>query len=301
MSEDQASKSSQPTDISCDDSWGTKKPDEKLTAQLVRYFVLFGLVLLYFLFVVWPPDFEYAESLKKVSNATVRDVRSDLIFFKYSPKHYFRMSVTYDQRLLMMVMVVGAFGSFIHAATSFADYVGNRRLFRSWIPWYALRPLVGAPTAVLLYFVVRAGFLTATASGGDVNRFGVAAIAGLSGMFSLKAADKLKEVFDTLFKTDEKRKDALQNPVPTIQSLEPGTYSLGKVLPDLKVKGDGFVQKSIVQFNSSNRDTKVESSALLSAKILPADTAKVGSIKVTVINPPPGGGISEPAILVIEQ
>ena len=122
------------------------------------------------------------------------------------------MSVNYDQRLLLMVIVLGTLGSYVHAANSFADYVGNRQLFWSWMPWYALRPLVGAPTAIFLYFVMRAGFLTASASGGDINRFGIGAIAGLSGLFSVKAGDKLKEVFDTLFKTEEKRKDALQKP-----------------------------------------------------------------------------------------
>ncbi|HYY30000.1 MAG TPA: hypothetical protein VE860_18800 [Chthoniobacterales bacterium] len=89
--------------------------------------------------------------------------------------------------------------------------------------------------------------------------------------------------------------------MPAIQALEPQTYAVGREMPDLKIKGDGFVQKSIVQLNGSDRDTKFENSTLLSAKLLPSDAAKAGSIKVTVMNPPPGGGVSEPAILVVEQ
>ena len=58
------------------------------------------------------------------------------------------------------------------------------------------------PMAVLFYFVVRAGFLSSGVSAGEVNRFGIAAVAGLVGMFSVKAGDKLKELFDTLFKTE---------------------------------------------------------------------------------------------------
>ena len=74
-----------------------------------------------------------------------------------------------------------------------------------------------------------------------MNRFGIAAIAGLAGMFSLKAADKMKELFDTLFKTAEKRKDSLENPVPTIQALKPDKHPVGAELPGVLVEGSGFV------------------------------------------------------------
>jgi hypothetical protein len=100
-------------------------------AQHVGFVLLLGLVLLYLLCVVWPPDFEYAKSLQKVSGATVRDVSTELTFARYGHRQYIRMTVTYDQRLLMMIIILGAFGSYIHAATSFADYIGNRRLFWS--------------------------------------------------------------------------------------------------------------------------------------------------------------------------
>jgi hypothetical protein len=39
-----------------------------------------------------------------------------------------------------------------------------------------------------------------------VNPFGVIAIGALVGMFADKAAQKLAEVFDTLFKADDTRK-----------------------------------------------------------------------------------------------
>jgi hypothetical protein len=167
--------------------------------------------------------------------------------------------------------------------------------------WYLLRPLVGAPTALLLYFVVRAGFLTASASAGDVNRFGIAAIAGLAGMFSLKAADKMKELFDALFKTDEKRKDSLQNPVPTVQALKPDKHRVGTELPGVLVEASGFVARSIVQMNGSTRETEFRNATQLFAKLQAADVAKVGTLQLTVVNPPPGGGTSAPAVLEVDQ
>jgi hypothetical protein len=38
---------------------------------------------------------------------------------------------------------------------------------------------------------------------GDLSPYGVAAVAGLAGLFSKQATDKLREVFETLFKTEK--------------------------------------------------------------------------------------------------
>lgn len=106
-----------------------------------------------------------------------------------------------ELELLLIVMVSGAVGSFVHAATSFASYVGNRKLGSSWLWWYVLRPFIGAGLAVIFYFVVRGGFLQAGSSAADaLNLYGLAALGGLSGMFSKQATDKLREVFDNVFK-----------------------------------------------------------------------------------------------------
>ena len=63
---------------------------------------------------------------------------------------------------------------------------------------------------LLFYFVIRAGFVT-TGQASAVNPFGIAAIAGLAGMFSKQATDKLKELFDQLFASsqDAQRNDKL--------------------------------------------------------------------------------------------
>ena len=39
---------------------------------------------------------------------------------------------TFDERLLLLVMVAGMLGSFIHGATSLADYIGKHRFSRRW-------------------------------------------------------------------------------------------------------------------------------------------------------------------------
>ncbi len=54
-----------------------------------------------------------------------------------------------DTALILLVLLSSALGSYVHAATSFSDYVGNRRLAKSWTWWYLLRVLVGATLALL--------------------------------------------------------------------------------------------------------------------------------------------------------
>jgi hypothetical protein len=104
-------------------------------------------------------------------------------------------------------------GSCVHSAQSFVSYVGNRQIVRSWLSWYLLRPFIGLALAEVFYFVVRGGFFTGGAAGtGAINPFGLAALGGLTGMFSKEATDKLREVFKNLFRTEEAspRKDKLK-------------------------------------------------------------------------------------------
>jgi hypothetical protein len=199
--------------------------------------------------------------------------------------------------------VVSALGSFIHLVSSFVDFVGNRRLTRSWMWWYVLRPYVGVPMAVLFYFVVRAGFLSSGVSAGEVNRFGIAAVAGLVGMFSVKAGDKLKELFDTLFKTETQpqRKDTLTNPVPIVQSIKPSRQVAGAQFVDVVVSGSGFVPSSVVKVGKVGRETQFRNLKELSVKLLAEDVAKAGAVSLTVTNPPPGGGVSDPMVLELEN
>jgi hypothetical protein len=65
---------------------------------------------------------------------------------------------------------------------------------------------MGMTLAMIAYFVMRAGFFSAGAEPGDVSSFGVAAVAGLVGIFSKLLVDKLNEVFTFLFKITKEAK-----------------------------------------------------------------------------------------------
>lgn len=188
-----------------------------------------------------------------------------------------------EVRLLLIALLAGALGSYIHAATSFADYVGNRKLSGNWVWWYLLRPFIGMSLALVFYFVVRGGFISPSAGGTDMNPFGIAAMAGLVGMFSKNAIDKLNEVFTSLFgsKGDDKRGDKLQS--PTISTIKPTKGPLAGQTA-VTITGSGILPKARVTIGGKAASGVVVSSdGKTIAAITPqGDTA--GAVDVEVIN-----------------
>ncbi|MFY9725349.1 MAG: hypothetical protein WB579_08945 [Bryobacteraceae bacterium] len=119
-----------------------------------------------------------------------------------------------EVNLLVLVLLFGALGSFVHVAKSFASFAGNRVLVASWLWWYLLQPVAGMALALLFYVVIRGGLFAPGSYSGAVNTYGFAGVSGLAGMFSKKATDKLGEVFGAMFRTvaDAQRKDKLSSP-----------------------------------------------------------------------------------------
>ncbi len=110
--------------------------------------------------------------------------------------------MSFEVRLLAIVATAAAIGSFVHIATSFAKFIGTGTFDARWLWWYTLRIPIGAALALVVYFAIRGGLLTASSLGSaDINPFGIAALSGLVGLFSRQATDKLEETFNTLFRT----------------------------------------------------------------------------------------------------
>lgn len=206
-----------------------------------------------------------------------------------------------EVKLVLVVMIAGALGSYVHAASSFADFVGNRRLAASWLWWYFLRPFIGVALALVLYFAIRGGLLPMGADVHAVSLFGIAAISALAGMFSKQATDKLKEVFDTFFKTatGDQRADKLHNPVPKITAIDPATVPVATE-HSITVSGSDFVAGAIARLAGSDLRTDVKNGTQLVASLTAADTRTPGSHNLTVFNPPPGGGSSTAVPLVVQ-
>jgi hypothetical protein len=121
--------------------------------------------------------------------------------------------------VLLMVVLLGAFGGSVHLLRSLVKFVGNRRLKRSWLLYYLSTPLVGAGLASIVYMMLRIGLLgpsggsaNGSANGSaisNLNLIAIYAFAALSGLFAETASNKLSEVFRTMFRTADRTKDPL--------------------------------------------------------------------------------------------
>lgn len=150
------------------------------------YMVILNLGIVYLLIKIWPDKIPPAETPETVTALFGR----------------FQFTLSLEVRFMLIAVLAGALGSYIHAATSFVDFVGNRKFVKSWTWWYLLRPFIGVALALMVYFGTRGGLISATTGANGLNAYGVAAIAGMAGLFSKQATDKLREVFETLFKTE---------------------------------------------------------------------------------------------------
>jgi len=91
----------------------------------------------------------------------------------------------------------------------------------------------------------------------------------------------------------------IDNPVPNITSIQPGSATHGGTAFSLTVRGTGFQGSSTVLWNGSPRTTTYISAAQLTAAITAADIATAGTASVTVTTPAPGGGTSGAATFTI--
>jgi len=89
------------------------------------------------------------------------------------------------------------------------------------------------------------------------------------------------------------------NPAPTLSSLSPSVILLGSQNTTLTINGSNFLQGAIVQLNNSARTTSFVSNAQVTATLTASDLAIASQAKITVVNPLPGGGTSNPLTLTV--
>lgn len=162
---------------------------------LGAYLVALSILLAYLVYGVWP---------RTVTTAPGQSPVSAISLFGYG------FTVPLDVGFILLVMAVGALGGNVHGLKSFADFTGNRQLTSSWVWWYLVRPFIGYPLALIFFFVVRGGFVSAGVQGGEINSYGIAAVSGLVGMFSDQAISFLRRAFTNIFNPGEdQRRDRL--------------------------------------------------------------------------------------------
>ena len=179
-----------------------------------------AVLFLYSLWAFWPPAATASQSAPNC------DCRWFGIHF----------SLERERSILLIVALAGALGAMLHGLRSFARYVGERYFFRSWILYYLALPIVGALLGTIVYLVLRAGLISG--SGASQDPFGFAAVAALVGLFSGQAAEKLKQVFETLFTAPRQGADSVPPPAPTISQIDPASAAAGTTVT---ITGSNFV------------------------------------------------------------
>ena len=213
------------------------------------------------------------------------------------------VGVSWDYRLLLISLWFGALGSLLHAGSSFVSFVGNRQLVASWLPWYIVRPLLGAGLAAVSYVVARAGLAT---TGGvplaDVSHFTVAAAAALVGLFTDRATLKLRDVFDALFprRVGDEHADALggdeSTAAPRITSLSPPMVSVGTDELAVEIVADHVSDDVTLTVDGEGTEFTRSQSGNLTFMLEAGLRASKGTVEVILRSQ---AGTSKPARLVI--
>jgi hypothetical protein len=187
-----------------------------------------------------------------------------------------------EKSFLVIVAIAGALGAMGHVLRSYFRYVGERSLLWSWMLSYLLMPLVGAIIGTLVYILLRAGLITGGgAAQGDP--FGFAAVAALVGLFSAQAAEKLKEVFETIFAMPQAGSESVTTPTahaPAIRTFRPPT---GPVGTPVEMEGDSLEDVTEVRFGGVPSHAEFNPDTGILKATVPAN-ASTGKLAVTVGN-----------------
>lgn len=210
-------------------------------------------------------------------------------------------SLSSTRGLLLLAFTAGIAGSFLHTAQSLTSYLGNKDFKPSWTTWYLLRPWIGGTLGIAVYMVVRAGMVGGAGgvSSEGVNPYGVAALGLLGGWFSKTTTDKLQEVFETLFKTDQdrQRKNKLRAvPVPVVEEVKPSPVPAGA--NEITLVGKNFMEGAKVLVNDQELAAALENEELkVNLTALTARPTSGQKASIRVKNPEevePTKPISEP-------
>lgn len=112
-------------------------------AWIITLTILFGvmaILLFYTIICIWPSGYVSSKDPFKLFGSIY--------------------TITAEHRFLLLMVLGGALGANVHLIISFTAFVGNRTFVTTWIPWYLLRPLIGAGMAMFFYMLLRGGILT---------------------------------------------------------------------------------------------------------------------------------------------
>lgn len=105
----------------------------------------------------------------------------------------------------LICMLSAAIGSSITTVMGYLKHASDQKDFDpAYSAWYIGRPVTGALLGLLFYFILRGGFIAlGTNSSTQFDDFALAGAGGLVGLFSKNALEKLREIFDVIFRLEK--------------------------------------------------------------------------------------------------
>jgi hypothetical protein len=135
-----------------------------------------------------------------------------------------------------------------------------------------------------------------TSDPGTVNAFGIIAMGALVGMSTDKATLKLGEVFDTLFKSDDRRRGRLVQPV--ITALEPPSVPRGSPGPvPIRIIGERLAEVAMVRVGAAERKPDEVTDRVVRVCLAKEDVAGVAALSIAVVTA--DGTASSAAVLQV--
>jgi len=120
-------------------------------------------------------------------------------------------------RYLTITIFAAGIGSMITTILGYLKHASVDQDFDpAFSPWYIARPIMGVLLGVVFYFVLKGGLLATIpdAANVEINEFGLAGLGGLVGLFSKNAIEKLREIFNVLFRTEDAMTDEIISRLP---------------------------------------------------------------------------------------
>lgn len=256
------------------------------------YLVVVTVVVFHSLVVLWPPNREPTGTSAAAAASTASAAAPDPTLCEDGRQRKaelfwsFTLCLSDEERLFLVVMFSGALGGLVHSLRSFYWYAGNRKLVLSWAGFYVTLPVLGATLATVFYLVVRGGFFSPQSEISDTSPFGFAALAALIGMFTEQAAEKLKDITETLFARAPKGTDQAEPKAaaPTVSAVSPAQGPLAAATA-VTVTGSSFAQGAAVTFGGkAAANVQVAADGASLAADTPAGDA-LKAVDVEVTNP----------------
>lgn len=151
-------------------------------------------------------------------------------------------TIQFNTIMFLLVAACGFLGNMVHISTSFTTFIGAGQFKRSWLLWYCVKPFTAAALALIVYFAFRAGFLNSNDPGNTLNIYGIMTISALAGLFTDIATQKLKEVFEVIFRPKEARPDSLKEDKVAFIDINPESLNIIQA-NDIVITGENLDKK----------------------------------------------------------